>query len=57
MAMEALLALRIYVGTYSATDVQRKAADVSKDSVIDTTDALLMLRFYVGNIKSFDQTR
>lgn len=54
---DALLALRIYVGTYSATDVQRKAADVSKDSVIDTTDALLMLRFYVGNIKSFDQTR
>lgn len=54
---DALLALRIYVGTYSATDVQRKAADVSKDGVIDTTDALLMLRFYVGNIKSFDQTR
>ena len=54
---DALLALRIYVGTYSATDVQRNAADVSKDGVIDTTDALLMLRFYVGSIKSFDQTR
>ena len=54
---DAVLALRIYVGTYSATDVQRKAADVSKDGVIDTTDALLMLRFYVGSIKSFDQTR
>lgn len=47
-AKDALLALRIAVSKYEATEEELIAADVNKDEVINAKDALEMLKFAVG---------
>lgn len=50
---DAMLALKIFVGSYDATPTQIKAADVTGDGVVDSDDAMEMLKYFVGSITKF----
>ena len=51
--LDSLIALRIYVNSYTPTSTERLAADVTRDGTVDTLDSLQILRYYVKNITSF----
>lgn len=50
---DAMLALKIFVGSYTATPTQLKAAEVTGDDVVDSDDAMEMLKYFVGSITQF----
>ncbi len=54
-AKDALLALRMAVGKYDATDAEKLAADVDEDGKVDAKDALEMLKFAVGKPSKLDK--
>lgn len=50
---DAMLTLKIFVGSYSATPTQLLAAEVTGDGVVDSDDAMDMLKYFVGSITKF----
>ncbi len=54
-AKDALIALKIAVDKYTATDAEKAAADVNEDQKVDAKDALEMLKYAVKKPSALDK--